>query len=67
MGLACRGGAGCGSARLLGGLNKGMGFGDLALSALGTDKSFAELLEAVEHFAPRDSGGLPHNRPEPSL
>ena len=43
-----------GTARLLGGLNRGLGFGDLAISAVGTDKSFTELLAAVEHFAPRE-------------
>ena len=55
------------AAQLLGGLNKGLGFGDLAISAVGTDKSFAELLAAVEHFAPRDRVGFPYDRPAPSL
>lgn len=32
--------------------NKAMGFGDIALSAIGTDRSFGDLLAAVERFAP---------------
>lgn len=57
-----------GAARLLGGLNRGMGFGDLAISAVGTDKSFAQLLAAVEHFAPPGSDGpAARDRPVPSL
>lgn len=36
----------------LAGINKAMGFGDIAISALGTDRSFAELVAAVQRFAP---------------
>jgi hypothetical protein len=36
------------------GLNKGLGFGDVAITAAGTDRSFDELLAAVERFARRD-------------
>ena len=36
----------------LAGANKAMGFGDIALSTTGTDKSFLELLAAIERFAP---------------
>lgn len=37
---------------LLGGVNRGMGFGDVALTAVGTDRSFDEMLAAVERWAP---------------
>lgn len=32
--------------------NKAMGFGDVALTASSTDKSFADLMAAIERFAP---------------
>ncbi len=36
-------------------LNKGMGFGDIALSTQGTDQSFEQLVEVVDaHLASRD-------------
>lgn len=39
----------------LSGLNKGMGFGDIALSTQGTDQSFDRLVEVVDaHLAARD-------------
>lgn len=39
----------------LSGLNKGMGFGDIALSMQGTDQSFERLVEVVDaHLASRD-------------
>lgn len=34
------------------GTNKAMGFGDIALSVTGTDRSFDELMAAIERFAP---------------
>jgi hypothetical protein len=37
---------------LFGGMNKGLGFGDVSINATGTDRSFAQLLDAVERFAP---------------
>jgi hypothetical protein len=37
---------------LLGGVNRGMGFGDVALSAVGTDRTFDEMLAAVESWGP---------------
>ena len=40
------------TARLLAGLNKNMGFGDIAISANGTDRSHDDLLGAVSHFRP---------------
>ena len=36
----------------LAGANKAMGFGDIALSVTGTDRSFDELMAAIERFAP---------------
>ena len=36
----------------LGNANRNMGFGDIALSATGTDRSFGELQEALQRFAP---------------
>jgi hypothetical protein len=44
------------STRVMGkfaGLNRASGFGDIAVGVTGTDRSFAELVEAVERFAPR--------------
>lgn len=39
----------------LSGLNKGMGFGDIALSTQGTDQSFDRLVEVVDaHLSSRD-------------
>lgn len=35
----------------LGALNRGLGFGDIAISATGTDRSFADLQEAVDRHA----------------
>ncbi len=55
------------STRLLGkfaGLNRAWGFGDISVTTAGTDRSFAELLEAVEHFAPRALIDPPPERPE---
>ncbi|MES2059276.1 MAG: STM3941 family protein [Pseudomonadota bacterium] len=43
------------STHLLGrvaGVNKSMGFGDIALSVSGTDRSFADLVAAIERYAP---------------
>jgi hypothetical protein len=43
------------STHLLGriaGANKSMGFGDIALSVSGTDRSFADLAAAFDHYAP---------------
>ena len=40
------------TARLLAGLNKNMGFGDVAISTNGTDRSHDELLEAVSRYHP---------------
>lgn len=37
-------------------LNKGMGFGDIAINTLGTDRSFDELCDAFRRF-------LPHREP----
>jgi hypothetical protein len=39
------------------GANKGMGFGDIAMTAAGTDRSFDELLSAIEQFAPPSRQG----------
>jgi hypothetical protein len=36
----------------LAGANRAMGFGDVAISMTGTDRSFDELMEAVRTFAP---------------
>jgi hypothetical protein len=36
----------------LAGMNRGMGFGDIAINTVGTDKKLAELEEAVARFAP---------------
>lgn len=33
-------------------INKAMGFGDIALSATGTDRSFAAMMDAISAFAP---------------
>jgi len=44
------------STRVLGkfaGLNRASGFGDIAVGVTGTDRSFAELIAAVERVAPR--------------
>lgn len=44
------------STRALGkfaGLNRASGFGDIAVGVTGTDRSFTELIAAVERFAPR--------------
>lgn len=35
------------------GANKAMGFGDIALTPMGSDKSFDEMAAAVERFAPK--------------
>jgi hypothetical protein len=37
----------------LGGANKAMGFGDIALAGHGTDRRFEDILEAVQAFAPQ--------------
>lgn len=42
---------------LLGGLNRNMGFGDVTLSATGTDKSFDQMLFAMEQWAPPPGPG----------
>lgn len=42
---------------LLAGLNRGLGFGDVALTAAGTDRKFDELLAAVERWAPMQASG----------
>lgn len=39
--------------RKFAGLNRASGFGDIAVGVTGTDRSFAELIEAVERFALR--------------
>ena len=45
------------TARLLAGMNKNMGFGDVAISTNGTDRSHAEMLEAVSRFGGRPVAG----------
>jgi hypothetical protein len=45
-----------GAGALVGGLNRGLGFGDVTLTAAGTDRSFDELLAAVECWAPEQRG-----------
>ena len=35
------------------GINRASGFGDISVTTTGTDRSFTELLAAVERFAPR--------------
>jgi hypothetical protein len=37
---------------MLAGANKALGFGDVALGATGTDRSFDELIGAIKQFAP---------------
>jgi hypothetical protein len=37
---------------MLGGANKALGFGDVALGATGTDRSFDQLMSAIKQFAP---------------
>jgi prepilin signal peptidase PulO-like enzyme (type II secretory pathway) len=37
----------------LAGANKAMGFGDIALSMSGTDRSFADLIAAFDRYAPK--------------
>jgi len=41
-----------GMAALLGGANRGMGFADVQLNVTGTDRSFAELVDAMQRFGP---------------
>ena len=41
-----------GIAGKLAGANAAMGFGDIALSATGTDKSFDQLMAAIDQFSP---------------
>jgi hypothetical protein len=36
----------------VGSLNRGLGFGDIALTVAGTDRSFDELVEAIDRYAP---------------
>jgi hypothetical protein len=36
----------------VGNLNRGLGFGDIALTVAGTDRSFDELVEAIDRYAP---------------
>jgi hypothetical protein len=43
---------GSGSGAWLRGINKAIGFGDIALSVVGTDRKFDELAEAVRRYAP---------------
>lgn len=43
---------GSGSVAWLRGINKAIGFGDVALTVVGTDRRFDELAEAVRRYAP---------------
>ena len=45
------------TARLLAGMNKNMGFGDIAISTNGTDRSHAEMLGAASRFGGRSIAG----------
>ena len=42
-----------GVAGMLAGANKALGYGDVALGATGTDRSFDELIGAIKQFAPQ--------------
>lgn len=47
-----------GAGAWLAGLNRGLKFGDVALNVTGTDRSFADLVAAIERFSPpRPAGG----------
>jgi hypothetical protein len=42
-----------GAGAWLAGLNRGLDFGDVALNVTGTDRNFAELVAAIERYAPQ--------------
>lgn len=41
-----------GIAAIFGGANRGMGFGEAQLNVTGTDRSFSDLVDAMQRFAP---------------
>jgi hypothetical protein len=49
---------------MLSGVTRGLGFGDVAVSVQGTDRSIDELIDAIERFSPKGRGG-PWLRLEP--